>query len=124
MGAATKVLVVDDEKMITDILKRRFERIGFDVFSADSGENAIRLLEQNPFDLVICDVIIPETKTVEDVFRVFHFNNPNSKFVAMSGNLSTEQSVQSIMDAGASLFIKKPFTSLNSLTSEIIKILN
>lgn len=124
MVTPTKVLVVDDEEIITDILQRRFERIGFDVFSVHSSENAIRVLEQRPFDLVICDVKIPETKTVEDVFRSSQFNSPNSKFVIMSGGLSSEQPVQLILEAGASLFIKKPFTSLNSLTSEIIKIIN
>ncbi len=122
MGTPTKILVVDDEKIITDILKRRFERIGFDVFSAHSGENAIQLIEQNHFDLVICDVKIPTTKTIEDVFRASQFTN--SKFVVMSGNLSSDHSVKSILKAGAPLFIKKPFPSLKEVTSEIVKIIN
>ena len=124
MEAPKKILVVDDEKIITDILTRRFSRIGFEVVCANDGDDAIRLLNQNPVDVVICDVKIPKPRTAEDVLKVSRINNPGSKFVVMSGSLSSDSSVQSIMQAGASLFIKKPFNSLNAVTSEIIKILN
>ncbi len=53
------VLVVDDEEEIRRILVKRFERIGFRVLAASGGYEGIKLLRENPVDLVLSDMRMP-----------------------------------------------------------------
>ncbi|HHN64107.1 MAG TPA: response regulator, partial [Nitrospirae bacterium] len=54
-----RILVVDDEKSMNEVLKILLESEGFDVTSAYSGTQAISLLKGNHFDLVITDIKMP-----------------------------------------------------------------
>src|SRR5690606_40945436 len=53
------VLVVDDEKMIRSLLKMSLQRMGYDVTTADDGEQALALFQQHHFDLVLLDILMP-----------------------------------------------------------------
>ncbi len=55
-----KILVIDDEIEICSILERLFSKSGYDVKSACGGAEAIVLLKNEEFDLVVCDYIMPE----------------------------------------------------------------
>ena len=55
-----RILVVDDNEMNTDLLKRRLERRGFVVVAAQGGKEALRILDQQPIDMVLLDVMMPE----------------------------------------------------------------
>lgn len=55
----SKILVVDDEKDILELLKYNLEKEGFDVVTASNGKQALKLLNQN-FSLVVLDVMMPE----------------------------------------------------------------
>src|ERR1700684_889619 len=65
-----RLLLVDDIGDNRTILKRRFERKGFDVTEAESGLIAIDLIEKNPFDLVLLDVMMPEIDGMETLKRI------------------------------------------------------
>ncbi len=119
MGKQKKILIIDDEETIVDILKRRFERLGFTVFSEYDGATAIEVLKKEMVDLVLCDVKMPNGISGSDVLKAAQIHNPTSQFVAMSGHLNSHKSVKSIMKDGASVFIKKPFPSLTEVTQQI-----
>lgn len=56
---AQKLLIVDDERDILDMLKKFFERKGYDVMAADSGQAALRLAQQKP-DMILLDINMPD----------------------------------------------------------------
>ena len=60
-----RILVVDDNEMNTDLLKRRLERRGFLVVAALSGKEALRILDQQRIDMVLLDVMMPEMNGVQ-----------------------------------------------------------
>ncbi len=55
-----RVIVVDDDAMNRDILKRRIERMGHTVCVAENGEDALAMLKLAPFDIVLLDVLMPK----------------------------------------------------------------
>ena len=55
-----KILVIDDEIELCVILDRFFSKRGYDVMSAYSGTEAIALLKEEEFDLVLCDYVMPD----------------------------------------------------------------
>jgi len=118
-ASSRKILIVDDEEIIVDILKRRFGRMGFSVYSAMDGQEAVDLLSKQKMDLVVCDVLLPNDISGEEVLEVARDQNPDSHFVAMSGHILSDDSVQSLMAHGADLFIKKPFPSLSEVTEQM-----
>lgn len=56
---AEKILVVDDSRLVTDIVKMRLQMYGYDVRLAHSGEEALRLIAEDPPALLVLDVHMP-----------------------------------------------------------------
>ena len=54
------VLVVDDNEMNRDLLSRRLQRQGFTVVMAEDGKKALETIPEQPFDLVLLDVMMPQ----------------------------------------------------------------
>lgn len=55
-----KVLVVDDEKLIIDVIKEYLELEGMEVYEASSGEEAILVALNNPIDIIVMDIMMPK----------------------------------------------------------------
>ena len=62
MNPPASLLLVDDDEMNRDMLGRRLELEGYKVTLAEGGRQALGLLEQQPFDVVLLDVMMPETE--------------------------------------------------------------
>lgn len=117
-----KILIIDDEKVIVDILKRRFQRMGFVVTTAHDGLEGINAIKNEPIDLVVCDIKMPRGVSGVDVLYATKKFKPNARFVAISGHLVSNKSVDEIMKGGATLFVKKPFSSLSEVTQQIARL--
>lgn len=61
----TQILVVEDESLVRDLLRSKFLEEGYSVLEAPDGRVALRLLRENPVDLVITDILMPETDGIE-----------------------------------------------------------
>lgn len=114
-----KVLIVDDEEVILDILRRRFERLGFAVLTALDGLKAIDILKNKSLDLVISDLKMPNGFTETDVLKFSKQHNPAAPVVVISGLLLTQTAIDELLEKGAAMFIKKPFSSLTKITQKI-----
>jgi CheY-like chemotaxis protein len=78
------ILVIDDEPQIRSMLKLMLERDGYEVAEAPDGIEGIRIYRQNPADLIITDLIMPNKDgigVIIDLKKEF----PNVKIIAMSG---------------------------------------
>ena len=60
-----KILVVDDEKPIADILQFNLKKEGFDVYCAYDGNEAIKLVEELQPDLILLDIMLPQQDGME-----------------------------------------------------------
>ena len=79
-----RVLVVDDDMSLRNLLVETLEAAGFQVFSAENGKTARAQAAANPVDLVITDLAMPEEEGLE-MIRLLKKEQPELKIVAMSG---------------------------------------
>ena len=68
--APGSLLVVDDEPFLRDAVAASLRFLGFEVTTAETGDDALRLARGRPFDLVVLDVMLPDTDGFEVVRRL------------------------------------------------------
>ncbi len=102
-----RVLVVDDEPGMREFLKILLEKMGYSAEAADSGEDALKRLEQGRFNLVVCDLKMPRVNGME-VLRRSKEINPEAPVIMVTAFGSAESAVEA-MKLGASDYISKPF---------------
>ena len=79
-----RILVVDDDVNITYMLRRLFQRRGYDVDEAVNGKMALQIMARNLPDLVITDIIMPEMEGAEFIMEIRKMA-PHVKIIAISG---------------------------------------
>ena len=79
-----RILIIDDEPQIRSMLKLMLERDGYDVIEAPDGVEGIKVYRQNPADLIITDLIMPNK---DGIGMIIELKNefPDVKIIAMSG---------------------------------------
>ncbi len=105
-----KVLVVDDSRAIREIEKRYLEELGFEVFEAQNGEEALKVLEENPdIKLILLDWHMPIMNGYECLLRI----RSNPKWVDLKVMMVTtenqQKNVVEAIRAGANEYLMKPF---------------
>ncbi len=118
--AATRLLLVDDERDVRASMARVLERAGYLVRLADSAEQAVAALRTEDADLVITDVIMPRQNGVE-LLKVLKRDFPQIAVIAISGGgnfwpqgykpeaITTSAYLAAAAQAGADGVIAKPF---------------
>ena len=106
-----KVLVVDDNQDVRDLVVHILDADGFHVFSAVDGENALAILNSNPIDLVLLDVMMPGISGL-DVLREIRTGS-NKKIheipVMMITAKSSTDDIDQALAIGANSYVVKPF---------------
>jgi CheY-like chemotaxis protein len=115
-----RIIVIDDEKDVRDVLKEVLERAGFDVEVAANGDDGLELLRSKGADVVITDIIMPGKNGVETVQDI-RKNFPNTRVIVISGGgnvtpleyepsaIKTSAYLASATAAGADVTLTKPF---------------
>lgn len=101
------VLIVDDEASARDTIAELLTEEGYRVVTAASGKNALELLEQSPFDLIISDLIMPQMDGIAFT-KSLKALGIDAPIIVITGFATIEHAVES-MKAGAYDFITKPF---------------
>ncbi|MCI0471598.1 MAG: response regulator [Candidatus Aminicenantes bacterium] len=83
-----RILVIDDEEQICEMLHKKLESVGYEVEAASNGKIGLKLHKQNPFDLIISDIFMPEKEGLETI-REFRQDFPELKIIAMTGGYSS-----------------------------------
>ena len=107
-GAAPRILVVDDEPSMREMLRIVLRRDGYDVVVARSGAEAIDLLKREPVDMLLSDIRMPDVGGVE-VLRVAKEQNRDIVAFMMTAYASTDTAVEA-MRLGAVDYFTKPFS--------------
>lgn len=102
-----KILVVDDEALIRDMIKRGLSQMGgFSVEVAQSGPEAIEKMEKDVFDLVLTDLKMPEMDGLE-LLKTIKGTRPEIMVIMMTAHGSIETAVEA-MKIGANDYVTKP----------------
>jgi len=104
------ILVVDDEEIIRKFVKIHLNKLGYEVTEAEDGQKALEKIEDQKFDLIICDVMMPNKSGWEVVKEVK--SNPEVSGIPII--LLTAKSDDADMfkgyELGANYYMTKPFT--------------
>ncbi len=103
-----RLLIVDDEAVIRDGLKRILEGQSFAVETCSSGYSAIETMQHHDFDLIITDLKMPGMSGIE-VLKSVRTLQPDTPVILITGYASIDSAVEA-MKNGASDYISKPFT--------------
>ncbi len=102
-----RILIVDDEEVLRDVLDAVLRREGFDIVSAASGEEALSVLDNDEVDLVILDVMLPGISVI-DTLRSIRISNPYLPVIVITAFSSIDGAIDA-MKQGAFHYIPKPF---------------
>jgi DNA-binding NtrC family response regulator len=102
-----RVLIVDDEKPFVDTLVNRFNRRNIDTTGVLSGEEALELMKEKLFDVVILDIKMPGGMDGIETLREIKRIQPLSEVILLTGHGSVETSIEG-MKLGAFDYILKP----------------
>jgi two-component system alkaline phosphatase synthesis response regulator PhoP len=110
MMAKEKILVVDDEEDILELLRFNLSREGCQVFCASSGEEALRLVQSEIPDLIVLDLMLPGIDGLE-VTRWLK-SDPNTKHlpIVMLTAKGEEADIVTGLELGADDYVTKPFS--------------
>lgn len=103
------ILVVDDEGAIRYSVTKTLERVGYQVMTASSGEEALEIMAQHDFDVVVTDIRMPGISGVDLLARIKE-QSPDAIVILMTGYASLGTAVESLR-LGAHDYLIKPSTS-------------
>jgi two-component system, NtrC family, response regulator HydG len=101
------LLVIDDEESILDSLRLNLAHAGYTLSTAKSAEEGLALFENGEFDLVLCDLQLPDMSGTE-VLKKIKEKRPSVEVIIISGYGSVANAVEATK-AGAFHFVEKPF---------------
>ena len=111
------VLVIEDEELLRALIRDLLVDSGHTVCEATNGDEALKLVAVNKFDLVISDIEMPVKNGIE-FLKEFRRLNHSTPVVMMSGGFAATE--EELFDLGANLFIRKPFLNIQGLLKTVM----
>ncbi len=107
----TSILIIDDEVQIRTVLLKCLEYDGYQVVGAPNGKVGMELFRDEPFDLVVTDIVMPEREGIEIIMELRQYF-PETKIIAISGgslNLEPNNILYTAKKLGVHSALLKPF---------------
>ncbi len=121
MSKIKKVLIVDDEKVLLDLLSSKIKESGFDVIEAYDGDEGLRkALDEHP-DLILLDIIMPKTDGITVLKKLREDSWGKNVPVIVLSNLNTAESVEKSLANGVYDYLVKVDYSLDDLVGIVKK---
>lgn len=108
--AKEKILVVDDEDDILELIRYNLSREGYEIITAISGEDALRLVETELPDLMVLDLMLPGVDGLEVTKRIRSRNEGATLPIVMLTAKGEEADVVTGLELGADDYVTKPFS--------------
>ena len=106
-----KILIVEDEKDIRDLIIYALEAKGYETISTDDGEKALKMLKENKPDLVILDWMLPSVSGLEICRNIRRDKNiKNIPIIMLTAKITEDDKILGL-DSGADDYITKPFST-------------
>ena len=105
----TRILVVDDESVVRELTVELLRRSGYTPHGVPSARLALELLDQERFDLLVSDVVMPEMTGVELLYEL-RARKHDLPVVLMTGGSQDPERTSNAVKVGATSLLYKPFT--------------
>jgi DNA-binding NtrC family response regulator len=117
-----KILVVDDEPAVRDLTVEILRRSGYKPLGVPSASRALDLLDQEQFDLVVSDVVMPEMTGVELLYELRR-RQPDLPVILMTGGSKEPERTTKAVELGAVALLYKPFShaELNEIVASVLE---
>ena len=115
-----KILVVDDEPMIRELLSDFLSEEGYSISEATNGKEALEMIQKEPFNLVLSDIRMPEMSGF-DLVKLVKKHSQRIGFILMTG-FSTIYSEGDVRKIGADDYLPKPL-DLSDLLEKVERVL-
>lgn len=124
MTKKTRILIVDDEEIVVRGIKKGLEYSGFDVKTVIGGKGAVELVQEEFFDLVLVDLVMPGLNGVETCKEIKKYS-PKTEVLLLSGYPQEIERLHSefLNAGGKDLFLRKPIMA-DEVEDAINKALN
>jgi DNA-binding response OmpR family regulator len=119
MEKKIKVLLVEDDVFLRELCTKKFRSDGMDVTDKTDGEEALKVLEKEEFDIILLDIVLPSMDGFEVLEKIRKHENEKARKtpVVMLSNLGQDEDIERAVSLGANDFlIKAHFT-----TGEVVK---
>ena len=118
------ILIIDDESEVRYAIRAVLEDIGHTVREAGTGTEGLERFQEGKYDLVICDIIMPDKEGIETIVEIRQIE-PDQRIVAISGGgrIKKEDYLAVAAAVGATHTISKPFDA-ETLTEMVTRILH
>ena len=113
------VLIVDDDKPTLEAMSDALNSQGYEVISQSSGKEALKVMREKRFDVVLTDLKMPDVDGME-ILKAAKDMDPHVQVILITAHGSVDKAVEA-MRAGAVDFIEKPVKSLNGLRGKVKK---
>jgi len=107
MEGMAKILIIDDERIALRNLEHVMQKEGYEVMATQSGPNALKLLEDQPFDVVLTDLRMEKVDGMQ-ILKKSRELYPDTEVIMITGYATLDSAVES-MKHGAFYYIAKPF---------------
>ncbi|MFA5360035.1 MAG: response regulator [Patescibacteria group bacterium] len=118
-----KILVVEDDPMISSMYKTKFEVDGFEVFTADNGATGLELVKKEKPDIVMLDIILPQLDGFSVLEQIKQDKITKNIPVIMLTNLSTDEDKAKGEKMGALDYLVKASLTPGQISEKIKQIL-
>ena len=128
-GGGKRLLVVEDDPFLSDIYNTKLRQAGFNIDLAMTGEECLRKLNENEYDLMVLDIVLPQVDGWEILTRVkaMREQNTNPKInnlkIIILSNLGQKEEIKKGLDLGADGFMIKAHFTPSEVAAEINKTL-
>jgi DNA-binding response OmpR family regulator len=109
MSYAKKIILCEDNSILSLLLKHRLEKEGYELLTAKNGKDAIELIEKNNPELILTDIMMPFMSGLEVISHVRNKLNLQTPIIVFSA-AGQEEMILNAFNIGANDFMSKPFS--------------
>lgn len=121
----SKIMLVEDDPMIAEIYKKKFETAGFEVVNATTGTEVLKFASAESFDLILLDMVLPEMSGMDVLKELKKSGKYSSDLkVVILSNLNKSEHEKEAKENGADGFIGKTQFSPSELVVEVQRLIN
>jgi DNA-binding response OmpR family regulator len=118
----TKILWVEDDRFLSDILSKKFTSLGYKLEKANNGAEAMAIVEKETPDIVMLDIVMPDMSGFDILQKLKMQDRFKNVPIIMLSNLSTPDDFDKSKKLGAAGFIVKAAVSLDEIVRQVEKL--
>lgn len=104
---ARRILIVEDDRFLADLYLTKLDLLGFKVNCARDGADAMEIIDQRDFDLVLLDLLLPKISGFEVIKKIRQHKRKDNCQIVILSNLSQQEEIEKGKNLGANDYLVK-----------------